>query len=120
MKQIITLFILLFVGISSSFAVTSTVATADEAATSLTIDSQKGTFFTKAKTWVQKTVAKAMDMDDNEVLLILLAIFISPVAVYLYEGSTWTNRVTLNLILYIVGFGILGMAHALYLILGKK
>lgn len=123
MKQIITLLVLLFTISTSSYAVT-TVAE-NNATTNLKIDSQQDSFFGKAKVFVSKTVnkitnaVKSMD-DDKQLILILLALIISPVAVWMYEGKTWTNRVTLNLILWLLGFGVLGMIHALYLILGKK
>ena len=48
-------------------------------------------------------------------VLVLLAIFIPPLAVYLYEGS-WTERCTINLILTIL-CGIPGMIHALVVVL---
>jgi len=48
-------------------------------------------------------------------VLILLAIFIPPLAVYMYEGS-WTERCTLNLILTIL-CGIPGIIHALIVVL---
>ena len=48
-------------------------------------------------------------------VLILLAIFIPPLAVYMYEGS-WTERCTLNLILTIL-CGIPGIIHALIVLL---
>ena len=48
-------------------------------------------------------------------VLVLLAIFIPPLAVYLYEGS-WTERCTINLILTIL-CGIPGMIHALLVVL---
>lgn len=49
------------------------------------------------------------------VVLILLAIFIPPLAVYLYEG-TWNNRCWLNLILTLL-CGLPGMIHALIVVL---
>lgn len=56
--------------------------------------------------------------DESTLLLVILALLLSPVAVYLYEGS-WTNRVTLNLILYLL-CGLPGVIHALVVILGNK
>jgi uncharacterized membrane protein YqaE (UPF0057 family) len=56
--------------------------------------------------------------DDQMVLLIVLAIFLSPLSVYFFEGRKWTNRCTLNLILYLL-CGVPGMVHALLLIFGK-
>lgn len=51
----------------------------------------------------------------DELLLIVLAIFLPPLAVYLYEGS-WTKRCTVNLILSLL-CGIPGIIHALIVIL---
>jgi uncharacterized membrane protein YqaE (UPF0057 family) len=56
--------------------------------------------------------------DDNTVLCIVLAFFIPPLAVYLYEGS-WTKRCTVNLILTLL-CGLPGLIHALVVILGGK
>lgn len=56
--------------------------------------------------------------DDNTVLCVVLAFFIPPLAVYLYEGS-WTNRCTTNLILTLL-CGLPGLIHALVVILGGK
>lgn len=56
--------------------------------------------------------------ESNTLLLVILALLLSPVAVYLYEGE-WTNRVTLNLVLWLL-CGIPGIIHALIVILGKK
>lgn len=56
--------------------------------------------------------------DDQMVLLIVLAIFLSPLSVYFFEGRKWTKRCTLNLILYCL-CGVPGMVHALLLIFGK-
>lgn len=124
MKQIITLFVLFLAFTTSSYAVNSVAAVTQDGTTNLTIESSKTSVFAKAGLFMKNTVNKikkvAKAVEEDQLILILLAIFISPVAVYMYEGNQWTNRVTLNLILYIVGFGILGMAHALYLILGEK
>lgn len=51
-------------------------------------------------------------------VLVLIAFFIPPLAVYLYEGD-WTSRCTTNLILTLL-CGLPGFIHALILILGKK
>ncbi|GAB4132487.1 MAG: hypothetical protein Fur0041_03850 [Bacteroidia bacterium] len=53
--------------------------------------------------------------DVDPVVLIILAIFIPPLAVYLYEGS-WTKRCTVNLILTLL-CGLPGMIHALIVVL---
>lgn len=50
-----------------------------------------------------------------DLLLVILAIFIPPLAVYLHQKSC--NNVTLlNLLLTLLGFGILGMIHAFWVI----
>jgi uncharacterized membrane protein YqaE (UPF0057 family) len=49
------------------------------------------------------------------VLLVILAFFLPPLAVYLYEGS-WTKRCTTNLILTLL-CGLPGLIHALIVIL---
>lgn len=51
-------------------------------------------------------------------VLVLIAFFIPPLAVYLYEGD-WTSRCTTNLILTLL-CGLPGFIHALIVILGKK
>ena len=51
----------------------------------------------------------------DKVLLVILAFFIPPLAVYLYEGS-WTKRCTTNLILTLL-CGLPGLIHALIVIL---
>lgn len=53
------------------------------------------------------------------VLLILLVPFGTVIAMYLYEGSDWTSRVTTNLILTLLCV-LPGVIHALITILGKK
>lgn len=57
--------------------------------------------------------------DDNYILYVILAFFIPPIAVFLYEGSEWTKRCTVNLLLTLL-CGIPGLIHALVIILGKK
>jgi uncharacterized membrane protein YqaE (UPF0057 family) len=51
-----------------------------------------------------------------DLLLIILAIFLPPLAVYLHEKTCNTN-VIINLILTIVGFWIIGIIHAFWIIL---
>jgi len=51
----------------------------------------------------------------DKVLLVILAFFLPPLAVYLYEGS-WTKRCTTNLILTLL-CGLPGLIHALIVIL---
>lgn len=67
----------------------------------------------------QHNSEKQNSAQPDEVLLIILAILLPPLAMYLYEGSTWTSRCTLNLILTLL-CGLPGVIHALIVILGKK
>jgi uncharacterized membrane protein YqaE (UPF0057 family) len=53
--------------------------------------------------------------EPDKVLLVILAFFLPPLAVYLYEGS-WTKRCTTNLILTLL-CGLPGLIHALIVIL---
>ncbi|MFZ4785354.1 MAG: YqaE/Pmp3 family membrane protein, partial [Flavobacteriales bacterium] len=57
----------------------------------------------------------ASSSEPDMVLLVILAFFIPPLAVYLYEGD-WTKRCTVNLILSFLCF-IPGIVHALIVIL---
>ncbi len=54
---------------------------------------------------------------DNKVVKIILAIFIPPLAVYLHQGNKITKDFWIDLVLWIVLFGIGGIAYALYIIL---
>ncbi|MBL0317379.1 MAG: YqaE/Pmp3 family membrane protein [Flavobacteriales bacterium] len=54
--------------------------------------------------------------DADTLLLIIIAIFISPLAVYLHEGS-WNTTCWINLILWLL-FILPGFIHALIVILG--
>jgi uncharacterized membrane protein YqaE (UPF0057 family) len=56
---------------------------------------------------------------DDTILYVILSFLIPPLAVYLYEGSTWTKRCTTNLILTLL-CGFPGVIHALVVILGQK
>ncbi len=56
--------------------------------------------------------------DDDQLILILLAFILPPVAVYMYFDE-WNKTVTLNLILTLL-CGLPGLIHALIVILGKK
>jgi uncharacterized membrane protein YqaE (UPF0057 family) len=51
-----------------------------------------------------------------DIILIILAIFLPPLAVYLHQKAC-NNQVIINLILTIIGFGIIGVIHALWIIL---
>lgn len=68
------------------------------------------TVFEKA---AQREAAKGGAVDP--VVLIILAIFLPPLAVYLYEGS-WTKRCTINVILTLL-CGLPGIIHALFVVL---
>ena len=52
----------------------------------------------------------------DKILLIIIAIFIPPLAAYLHENDC-NKQVIINLILTIFGFWICGIIHALWLIL---
>ncbi len=56
-------------------------------------------------------------MDNNKILLIILAIFIPPAAVYMKDGNKITNRFWIDLVLWIVTAGIGGILYALYVVL---
>jgi len=57
--------------------------------------------------------------EDDFILYVVLAFFIPPLAVFLYEGSEWTSRCTANLILTLL-CGLPGLIHALVIILGRR
>lgn len=75
----------------------------------------------KAAKKIIKTIKKEQenqDLNTDIALLVVLALFIPPLAVYLYEGY-WTERCTINLILTLL-CGLPGMIHALVVILGNR
>ena len=75
----------------------------------------------KAAKKIIKTIKKQQrnqDSNTDTALLIVLALFIPPLAVYLYEGY-WTERCTINLILTLL-CGLPGIIHALVVILGNR
>lgn len=100
---------------------------ASNAATPMLNDMQvpaekKSVFISKLEiTPKNKRLAKKMQKhaNDTQLLLIILAFFLPPLAVYLYEGNNWTSRCTLNLVLTIL-CGIPGIIHALIIILGGR
>jgi uncharacterized membrane protein YqaE (UPF0057 family) len=51
-----------------------------------------------------------------DLLLVIVAIFIPPLAVYLHENAC-NNQVLLNLLLTIIGFYFIGLIHALWILL---
>lgn len=57
-------------------------------------------------------------MDTNKIILIILSILLPPLAVGLADGIR--THFWINLALTICGFGILGVAHALYLVLTSQ
>lgn len=67
---------------------------------------------------VGNTPAPGAD-DEDTLVLVLLCLFVPPLAVFLYEGSTWTNRCTVNLILTLL-CGIPGVIHAFIVCFGGK
>ena len=62
-----------------------------------------------------KKEQKKQGSNTDTVLLVILALFIPPLAVYLYEGY-WTERCTINLILTLL-CGLPGLIHALIVVL---
>ena len=65
-----------------------------------------------------KKEQKKQNSNTDTVLLVILALFIPPLSVYLYEGY-WTERCTINLILSLL-CGFPGVIHALVVILGNR
>jgi uncharacterized membrane protein YqaE (UPF0057 family) len=53
---------------------------------------------------------------DNKIVKIIIAIFIPPLAVYLHQGKI-TKDFWIDLVLWVLLFGIGGIIYALYLIL---
>jgi len=72
--------------------------------------------FNRAKVETLTTGSFDSNSETELILLIILALFLPPLAVYLYEGS-WTKTVTINLILTLIFF-LPGVIHALIVILG--
>ena len=67
---------------------------------------------------LKHALKKDGDPSTNTLLLVILAIFIPPLAVYLFEGAI-TKNFWINLLLTLLFF-LPGMIHALILILGNK
>ncbi|ORX60000.1 hypothetical protein BCR36DRAFT_579449 [Piromyces finnis] len=59
-------------------------------------------------------------MDAMEIVKIICLIFLSPLAIFLHKNNQLDMDFWINLILYIVGVGILGLIHAIYVIYIKK
>ncbi|MFM7055020.1 MAG: YqaE/Pmp3 family membrane protein [Bacteroidota bacterium] len=57
---------------------------------------------------------------DGQILLIILALLLPPLAMYMYEGNNWTSRCALNLFLTLFCFFFPGVIHALIVILVNK
>jgi uncharacterized membrane protein YqaE (UPF0057 family) len=55
---------------------------------------------------------------DNQIVKIIIALFIPPLAVYLHEGKI-TKNFWINVVLWVFLLGIGGIIHALYIILKK-
>jgi uncharacterized membrane protein YqaE (UPF0057 family) len=56
-----------------------------------------------------------MATSSDDLLLIIIAILLPPLAVFLEEGIT--SQFWINLVLTIIGFWIIGIIHAVWLIL---
>jgi len=54
----------------------------------------------------------------NKLIKILLAIFLSPIGAFVQVGAT--KHFWINLILFLISFGVLGAIHALWLVLTDK
>ena len=54
----------------------------------------------------------------NQIVKIILAIFLPPVGAFVQVGAT--THFWINLVLTILSFGILGAVHALWLVLTNK
>ena len=80
--------------------------------------SKKSNKIEKRNSLIAEKLIKKESRDDNTILCVVLAFFIPPLAVYLFEGS-WTKRCTINLILTLL-CGLPGIIHALVVILGNK
>ena len=52
---------------------------------------------------------------ENKIVMIILAIFLPPVAVFLKEGVGL--HFVINIVLWIISFGILGIVHGLWRVL---
>ncbi len=72
------------------------------------------------KAEIKEAVKQAKDAgtDTNTLLLVILAIFLPPLAMYLYEGDT-TNRFWISLVLTILGI-LPGVIYTLVVILGEN
>ena len=55
------------------------------------------------------------DLAENKVLMIILSIFLPPVAVFLLKGAG--TDLVINIVLCIISLGLLGIIHALWLTL---
>ncbi len=54
---------------------------------------------------------------DNKLVKIIIALFIPPLAIYLHEGNKITTNFWIDLVLWVLLFGVGGIIFALYIIL---
>jgi uncharacterized membrane protein YqaE (UPF0057 family) len=56
---------------------------------------------------------------DNQIVKIIIALFIPPLAIYLHQGNKITKDFWIDLVLWVLLLGIGGIVYALYIILKK-
>lgn len=119
---------LIFVLLSStlSIAVHSPIVVGEQSTDIENNGDHQINFTKKLTNWLKKSYSNVKEFlkekfsDEEKDLLMLILIFcVPPLAMYMYEGEEWTNRVTTNLILSILCL-IPGIIHAAVLIFGKK
>ena len=94
--------------------VTTADAPAATVAPTLTKREQRKQFRAQRKAFKKQIKAAARAADTDTLLLILIAIFIAPLAMYLYEGDT-TNRFWISLLLWLL-FVLPGAIYTIYVI----
>jgi len=55
-------------------------------------------------------------MDTMDIVKIICIIFLSPLAIFLHKNNQIDMDFWINLILYILSCGILGLLHAIYVV----
>ena len=121
---------LIFILLSSTFsvAVHSPVNIGDKTSTHDNIDNESGfsVLMKSIKTWVKSSynktkefIKKQFSEIDDDLLLKILVFALPFLAMYIYEGKTWTNRVTIALIGTIICW-IPGIIYTAIIIFGKK